>query len=79
MNRLKELTINKEGFAFDPRTGESYRLNESAQHVMACLQAGENIRKTAKILSAHYGLSIESALEDVQEFQLQLKLQGLLE
>ena len=78
MNHFKMLTINKGGFAFDPATGESYRLNESAQKIMEWLQEDEDVRKTAKKLSAYYDLSAETALEDVYEFQLQLKLQGLL-
>lgn len=78
MNALKELAVNKEGFAFAPRTGESYRLNESAQKILEWMQAGESVQKMARKLSALYGLSPESALEDVQEFQLQLKLQGLV-
>lgn len=78
MNHLRELAINKEGFAFAPGTGESYRLNESALKIMEWLRAGEGGRKIAKKLSAHYNIPLESAFEDVQEFQLQLKLQGLL-
>jgi len=79
MNRLKELTITKEGFAFDPGTGESYRLTESAQKIMEWMKEDANIRNIAEKLSSCYSLSPESALEDVQELQLQLKLQGLIE
>lgn len=76
--RLQEIAINADGFAFDPRSGESYRMNDSAQRIFIQLRNGMEPNQIADVLSKEVGQSSEKLFEDVQDFLLQLKLQGLL-
>lgn len=40
-SRLAELAISDGGFVFDPTTGHSYNLNETALAVLRALKSGE--------------------------------------
>jgi hypothetical protein len=74
---LKQLAINDEGFAFDPRTGDCFRLNSSAQFIIRQLKLSKTEIETAKLLSAEFQVNPDQALEDVQDLMLQIKIQGL--
>jgi hypothetical protein len=76
--RLREIAINSDGFAFDPRSGESYRMNSTAQLIFNQLRIGMNITQISEALVRDFEVSLETAFEDVQDFLLQLKLQGLV-
>jgi hypothetical protein len=79
IKRLQEVAINLDGFAFDPRTGESYRLNTTAQFIFKCFRAGMNLQQTVDALTQEYSITPELAFEDIQDFMMQLKLQGLIQ
>lgn len=78
LKRLQELATNQDGFAFDPRSGESFRMNESATFIFQMLRQGASVEKAAMTFASHYSLSRIQAFEDVQDFILQLKLNGLI-
>ena len=75
---LRQLAINDEGFAFDPRTGECFRLNSTAQFILKALKAGKPTEQVAHLLADDFKVPETSALEDVHDFLVQLKIQGLL-
>jgi len=79
MSFLKYLNLSDNGMAFDPRTGESYQLNESGRTILTLLQADESVEKIAKQISKQFSVSYGKALTDIFEFQTQLKIIGLLE
>ncbi len=72
MSRLQTLAINAEGFAFNPMTGECFRLNETAEAVIAALRLGQTVEDVAKGVARDYGISEGRALSDVLEFRTQL-------
>ncbi len=72
MSRLQTLAINAEGFAFNPMTGECFRLNETAEAVIAALRLGQAVEDVAKGVARDYGISEGRALSDVLEFRTQL-------
>jgi hypothetical protein len=72
MSRLQTLAINAEGFAFNPMTGECFRLNETAEAVIAALRLGQTVEDVAKGVASDYGISEGRALSDVLEFRTQL-------
>ena len=57
MSRLQTLAINAEGFAFNPMTGECFRLNETAEAVIAALRLGQTVEDVAKGVASDYGIS----------------------
>jgi hypothetical protein len=65
------------GMAFDPETGDSYQLNESARLMLTLLQNSFSLDEITAQVSKNFGLSYEQALTDVLEFQVQLKILGL--
>ena len=75
---LRQLAINDEGFAFDPRTGECFRLNATAQFILKALKIGKPAEQVAQSLSGEFDVPEASALEDVHDFLIQMKIQGLL-
>ncbi len=79
MSRLQTLAINAEGFAFNPMTGECFRLNETAEAVIAALRLGQTVEDVAKGVARDYGISEGRALSDVLEFRTQLVRAKLLD
>ncbi|MCX6108878.1 MAG: PqqD family protein [Proteobacteria bacterium] len=60
----------------DPRSGDSYRLNESATLVLRGLQEGRSPQLIAEALSREFDVAYGSALSDVYEFTAMLNSQG---
>ena len=79
MSFLKYINVTEKGMAFDPRTGESFQLNESGEFILRLLQKEEKTETIAKKLSNEYQISLGKALSDVLEFQVQLRIFGLSE
>ena len=76
-NRLQQLATNDEGFCFDPRTGETYQLNETAQLVLTELKKGRTEEEVANILGVSFGISSQEAETDTKEFIQMLKMNGI--
>jgi PqqD family protein of HPr-rel-A system len=76
-NRLQQLATNDEGFCFDPRTGETYQLNETAQVVLTELKKGRTEAEVASLLVSGFGISHQEAETDTQEFLQLLKMNGI--
>jgi len=77
MSKTISLALSETGMAFDPSTGESYQLNETARTIIDLLQQGFTYEQIAKILPQRFDVSNEIALTDVLEFQVQMGLMGL--
>lgn len=74
MSNLRLLNMSANGMAFDPQTGESYQMNDSAQFILQSLQKGLDCQEIAKTLSLKFNISFEKAHTDVLEFQVQLEM-----
>ncbi|MBD2041465.1 PqqD family peptide modification chaperone [Microcoleus sp. FACHB-672] len=77
MTHTQLLDVTEDGFAFDPRTGESYTLNPCEWLVLQRLQLGENQNQVADFLSEKFGIPQSAAQRDVADFFGQLNLFGL--
>ena len=78
-NRLQQLATNAEGFCFDPRTGETYQLNETAQVILHALRGGQSDTVAAQTLADTYSIPLSEALSDTKEFLQMLRIYGVTE
>ena len=75
--RLQQLATNNEGFCFDPGTGETYQLNESAQILLTALRSGSSEVEAAKILAEAFTITLSEAQSDTYEFIQMLRIYGV--
>jgi hypothetical protein len=76
-SRLMQLATNDEGFCFDPRTGETYQLNDTARLVLTELKKGQSEDAAARTLAATYEIPLYEAETDTQEFMQMLRINGV--
>lgn len=76
MQPWKFLQMSRRGIAMDPRTGDSFRLNESAAFILGGLQRDKTPQEIAITMSEEFDIKYSSALSDVYEFMANLKIQG---
>lgn len=79
MSRIEMMAINDTGFAFDPMSGESFTLNETAVEIIKALKAGKSEREIAEELSAVYEVEALDGLTDILDFIKQLKMFRLVD
>ncbi|MBI2711351.1 MAG: PqqD family protein [Bdellovibrio sp.] len=77
MSKINYLNISTGGIAFDPKTGESFQLNESAALIISLMQKGMSTEEIAKRLAKQFKLTYEHALTEVMEFEVQLEVIGI--
>lgn len=70
--RLAELQMSASGFAFDPRSGQSFALNPTGLAALECLSRGCSVEETAQHLAEHYPVSVAAAAEATSAFLRQL-------
>lgn len=78
MSIVKRLAINDEGLVFDPATGDSYMVNATAGVLLRGVQEGLEPAALAARLVAHFDVDQERALQDVDDFLLQLRAVNVL-
>ena len=78
LNKIKNLALSETGFLFDPATGNTYTLNESAVFILKALKDGKNPTDIAGALTAEFEVSEPQAHEDVSDAILQLKEAGFI-
>jgi hypothetical protein len=76
MQPWKFLQLSRRGIAMDPRTGDSFRLNESAAVILSNLQHDKTPQEIATVVSQEFEVPFASALSDVYEFMANLTIQG---
>lgn len=77
MTKLSRLALNDEGFAFDPVTGDSFVLNETALFVVKELQAGKAAAEVVIALMEAYEVVESDAEHDVHDVLERLASFGL--
>lgn len=77
MDGLAKLAINDKGFTFDPATGESFRMNDSALVIIRHLRQGLSPEQVASEMSRSFAVSESTALEDILELMMQLRSFGI--
>lgn len=78
LNKIKNLALSETGFVFDPATGNTFTLNESAIFILKLLKTGRDQKQIAESLAGEFEVSPAQALEDVSDAFLQLKEAGLI-
>lgn len=78
LNKIKNLALSETGFVFDPATGNTFTLNESAIFILKLMKTGRDQKQIAESLAAEFEVTPSQALEDVSDAFLQLKEAGLI-
>ncbi len=74
---LARMALNEEGFMFDPQTGESFLVNDTARELLEGLKQGLDQRQLAERLAAEWEVEPAEAERDVMDFLQQLRSLGL--
>ncbi|NPA33853.1 MAG: PqqD family protein [Chlorobi bacterium] len=75
---MKDLAISKNGFVFNPSTGESFRTNEVGRLILEMLQEGKSDEEILERILEEYDVSKEEAERDLLEFLNMLKFYNLM-
>ncbi len=78
MNRLKNLAINDEGFAFEPLTGESFTINEAGRLIIKALIKNLPHEEICRIITEELDALPEEAGRDITDFIERLTLYKLI-
>jgi PqqD family protein of HPr-rel-A system len=79
VSRLRDLAISDTGFVFDPVTGYTFTVNETALAVLRALKGGQPPDAIATGLEASFEVEPgEDLARDVDEFVARLREQGLV-
>ncbi len=74
MSDYTKWNISSTGIAFDPQTGESFQLNETAKMMIQLLRQELSSEKIAHEISKLFGITYEQAITDLIEFQSEIKI-----
>jgi hypothetical protein len=78
-NRLKDLMINDNGFAFDPRSGITYNLSPTGLDVVGWLKQGLDRDAIVDRLTDKYEVAGNAARDDLQSFLSALRKYALID
>jgi len=78
-NKLKRLMINDEGFAFDPRKGNTYNINATGLLVVNAIKAGASPEQVLDSVAARYDVDRQTADRDLETFFNELERNKLVE
>lgn len=78
MSRLKSLALSEDGFAFDPRTGESFTTNKTGMFIIRELMAGHDSPGITADLTQHFDVDNDRAERDVIDFIEHLRIFKLM-
>jgi len=76
--KLNHLTLNPDGFLFDPSTGDSFVANPVAVAVIESLRDGGDEQDAVASLTARYEVAEPDAARDVADFLVRLRSLHLL-
>lgn len=78
--RIKEnIAISEEGFLFDPTTGDSFTLNETAREVLTLVKQGRSIEVIKKTLLESYDVNDAVLDRFLLDFFAELRQYNLIE
>ncbi len=73
LNRLRDLTINDSGFAFDPQTGLTYTISMTGMDIIRWLKDGLDETQIVDRVQGDYDVDEHTAAQDVEAFVRSLK------
>ena len=74
MTSFKHWNLSDSGMAFDPQSGESFHLNETARLILSLLRQGRTLEDASREIATRFAISYEQALTAALEFQVQLEM-----
>lgn len=78
-DKLRSLMINDEGFAFDPRSGNTYSINATGLLVINCIKAGATSEQIKEQLSGQFEVDEKTTDRDLEAFYNELERLRLTE
>jgi PqqD family protein of HPr-rel-A system len=78
LNKLKNLALSETGFLFDPSTGNTFTVNETAAFILNSMKSGLKRDAIAGALADEFDVSEQMAREDVSDTLLQLGEAGII-
>jgi len=78
MQRLKDLAISDTGFVFDPFSGATYTVNDTARCVLDGLKKGLHRDELVALLAGRFETAGEDLARDLDELVQSLRLFGLV-
>lgn len=79
ITKLKSLMINDEGFAFDPRTGNTYNMSTVGLFVVNAIKAGAHADQVLDSIIDRYDVDRQTADRDLGVFLHELERNKLIE
>lgn len=79
MKIIANIAISETGFVFNPTTGDSFTLNETARKVISLIKEGNSIEQTTKILKETYDVDDSTLERYLFDFIYELRINKLLE
>lgn len=76
--RLEALEVSQSGFLFDPRTGHTYTLNETAQRFLELVKDGLSEAEIVSALTDEFEVDAPTVERDLYDFYCQLNSFALL-
>lgn len=76
---LKNLLVNDNGFAFDPRAGLTYTISPTGRQVIDGLKAGRSSQQIALDLAEQFDVDPQTVAEDCEQFLHSLESHRLIE
>ncbi|MBU0513877.1 MAG: HPr-rel-A system PqqD family peptide chaperone [Proteobacteria bacterium] len=76
--RLAALEVSRSGFLFDPRTGHTYTLNETAQRLLELFKDGRSEEEIVTALAEEFEVNSSTVERDLYDFFCQLNSFALL-
>lgn len=73
MSILRNVAISESGFLFNPTTGDSFTLNDTAIHIVTLLKENKSKEEIVKSLAKTFDVDIAVADKDYEDFVFSLK------
>lgn len=79
INRLKDLKVNNDGFAFDSRTGNTYSINATGLRVINSIKTGATKSQIQDQMAEQFNVDLQTLGRDLEIFFNQLELNHLIQ
>lgn len=73
MSILRNVAISESGFLFNPTTGDSFTLNDTAIHIVSLLKENKNKEEIISSIVDKFDVEKNTADKDYEDFVFSLK------
>ncbi len=79
MKLKKNIATSEEGFIFNPGTGDSFSANPIGTDILSLLKEEKSLKSIVDTICAKYDVDQSQFEKDLDDFESQLKDNGILE